>query len=153
LGAPAEEQAARYDILLETSSHKLTILIVEDQDLLRQLLRELLRFAHPHALILDTDSAEHVFELCDSYHPKVVLMDVKLPDANGVVLSARLKALLPGTEIIVISQYSAQVFIEQAMAAGVFAYITKDRVYRELLPTLARALETRHGPPQPDEMV
>ncbi len=108
---------------------------------MRRMLRELLQSAYPHALILDTDSAERALELSESHRPKVVLIDVKLPGANGVVLSARLKALLPDTVIIVISQYSAQVYIERAMAAGAFAFITKDIVYRQLLPTLAHALE------------
>lgn len=119
----------------------MTILIVEDQDLMRRMLRELLESAYPHAFILDTDNAERALELFESHRPQVVLIDVKLPGANGVVLSSRLKALAPDTVIIVISQYSAQVYIERAMAAGAFAYITKDIVYRQLLPTLARALE------------
>jgi two-component system response regulator DegU len=131
--------------------HQFTILIVEDQDLMRRMLRELLQSAYPHALILDADSAERALELFESHRPQVVLMDVKLPGTNGVVLSSRLKALLPDTVIIVISQYSAQVYIERAMSAGAFAYITKDVMYRQLLPTLARALEPRAQPPGPEQ--
>lgn len=118
----------------------MTILIVEDQDLMRQMLREFLQSAYPDSLILETDSAERALELCDSYRPRLVLMDVKLPDGNGIELTARVKALLPKTTVIVVSQYSAQVYIERALAAGAYAYITKDTVHRELLPAVAAAL-------------
>jgi DNA-binding NarL/FixJ family response regulator len=67
-------------------------------------------------------------------------MDVQLPDANGIDVSAQIKNLFPETVIVVVSQHSGAAYVERAKAAGAFAYITKDKVYRELLPTIARAL-------------
>ena len=122
------------------------MLIVEDQDLMRQMLHEFLQSAYPGSLILETDSAERALELCDSHRPRLVLIDVKLPDGNGIELTARVKALLPETTVIVVSQYSAPVYIERALAAGAFAYITKDKMHRELLPAVADALGK--APPQ-----
>jgi DNA-binding NarL/FixJ family response regulator len=48
--------------------------------------------------------------------------------------------MLPETVIVVVSQHSGAAYVERANAAGAYAYITKDKVYRELLPTVGRAL-------------
>jgi len=68
-------------------------------------------------------------------------MDVALPDANGIDVTSQIKQLLPQTIVIMVSQHAAEVYVERARAAGAFAYIRKDRVYRELLPAISRALE------------
>jgi DNA-binding NarL/FixJ family response regulator len=118
----------------------MTMLIVEDENMMRQLLKEILQSAYPDSTIAETDSAERAIELCNSLRPPLVVMDVKLPDGNGIELTARIKALLPETSVIVVSQHAAQVYVERAHAAGVIAYITKDKVHQELLPTVASAL-------------
>ncbi len=126
----------------------MTMLIVEDQEILRRLLREFLQSAYPDSLILETDSAERAMELCGSHRPRLVLMDAQLPDGNGIELVARIKEQLPETAIIVVSQYSAQIYFDRARAAGAFAYITKDKVHRELLPAVAGALALAPSPPK-----
>jgi DNA-binding NarL/FixJ family response regulator len=116
------------------------MLIVEDQAQLRKLLREFVQSGYPDAAILEAGDGAQALELCRGQAPQLVLMDVTLPDANGIDLTARIKALLPQTVVVMISQHSAEVYVERSRAAGAFAYIRKDRVYRELLPTIKRAL-------------
>lgn len=67
-------------------------------------------------------------------------MDVGLPDANGIELIARIKALLPDCAVIVVSQHAVRAYAEHARAAGAFAYVTKDAIYHELLQAVAGAL-------------
>ena len=129
----------------------MTILIVEDVDLMRQMLREFLQSAYPDSTILEAGNAAHALSLCREHRPLLVLMDVSLPDANGIELTARLKAMLPDTPVIVVSQHAAQVYIDSARAAGAYAYITKDTVHRELLPAVAAALASAPPFAQSDE--
>lgn len=119
------------------------MLIVEDQELMRRLLREYLQSAYVNAAILQAADGESGMELCRSQRPHLVLMDVGLPDANGIDLIARIREMLPQTVVIVISQHAADVYLERAREAGAFAYVTKDKVYRELLPAVSRALGDR----------
>jgi DNA-binding NarL/FixJ family response regulator len=119
---------------------RIAMLIVEDQKLIRGLLRELLQASYPDATILEAADGAQALGLCSSLSPHLVLMDVGLPDANGIDVAARIKGLLPQTVVIMVSQHSAEVYVERARAAGAFAYVRKDRVYRELLPTIERAL-------------
>lgn len=125
----------------------MNVLIVEDQEVMRQLLRDFVLSAYPEFTILEAENGQQALSLCRSQAPRLVLMDVSLPDANGIDLTAEVKSMLPQTAVIIVSQYSAQPYIDQAQAAGAFAYVTKDKVYRELLLAIASALsypETDH---------
>ena len=117
-----------------------SMLIVEDQETMRHVLREFLQAAFPDETIREAQSAREALELCRTHPFRLVLMDVRLPDGNGIDLTAQVKAMLPESAVIVVSQFSAQPYIEGALTAGAAAYITKDKVYRELLPTIERQL-------------
>ena len=110
------------------------MLIVEDQDIMRQMLREFLQSAYPDARILEAGSGDRALALCREHRPRLVLMDVKLPDANGIELTAQAKALLPETTVIVISQDTALTYVERARAAGAFAYVAKHNLQQRVAP-------------------
>jgi len=138
---------------LSQTEQRIAMLIVEDQDFMRQMLREYLQSAYPDAAIIEAADGARALELCRSRSPQLVLMDVGLPDANGIDLTAQVKEMLPDTAVIIVSQHAGRAYVERARAAGAFAYITKDKVYRELLPTVGRALDRApsgggHGDPQ-----
>jgi len=116
------------------------MLIVEDQEQMRSALREFLQSAYPDATIREAADGASGLELCRRHHPRLVLMDVGLPDANGIDLVARIKALLPDCAVIVISQHAVRTYAERARAAGAFAYVAKDAIYRKLLQVVAGAL-------------
>ena len=129
------------------------MLVVEDQNFMRRALRDYLQSAYPDAAIIEAADGARALELCRSRSPQLVLMDVGLPDANGIELTAQVKEMLPETAVIIVSQHAGQAYVERAHAAGAFAYITKDKVYRELLPTVSRALSRGssgggHGEPR-----
>ncbi len=131
---------------LSQTGKRIAMLIVEDHDLMRRLLREYLQSAYPDAAILEAADGARALELCRSRGPQLVLMDVGLPDANGIDLTVQIKEMLPETAVIIVSQHTGHAYVEQARAAGAFAYISKDTVYRELLPTVSRALgRAPHG--------
>src|SRR3990172_6617260 len=131
----------------------ITVLVVEDQDFMRRALRDYLQSAYPDAAIIEAADGARALELCRSHSPQLVLMDVALPDANGIDLTAQVKEMLPETAVIIVSQHAGRAYVDRARAAGAFAYVTKDKVYRELLATVGRALGRGpsgggHGDPQ-----
>lgn len=126
--------------LSQTMTERITVLVVEDQDFMRRALRDYLQSAYPDSAIIEAADGAHALELCRDRSPELVLMDVVLPDANGIDLTAQIKEMLPQTAVIIVSQHAGQAYVERARAAGAFAHITKDKVYRELLPAVGRAL-------------
>ena len=116
------------------------MLIVEDQEHMRRTLVEYVQSAYPDITVMEAADGARALQLCRSSSPRLVLMDVALPDANGIELTAQIRVMLPATEVVIVSQHAVMAYVERAHAAGAFAYITKDKVYRELLSTIDRAL-------------
>jgi two-component system, NarL family, invasion response regulator UvrY len=121
------------------------ILIVEDRAVLRAMLREFLQSQSPRFSIGEAGSGRDALELVRECRPAVVLMDIGLPDANGIDLTAEIRKLAPGTQVIVVSQHAGEPYRERAHAAGAIAFLSKEKIYSELIPLVMRAL--REMPP------
>ncbi|MBE0623236.1 MAG: response regulator transcription factor [Burkholderiales bacterium] len=113
---------------------------MEDDAGMRRALAEFVQCGFPQSVVLQAADGAQALEACHRGCPQLVLMDVALPDANGIELIPRIRATLPATRIIVVSQHTAEAYVERARAAGACAYIAKDRVFHELLPAIDRAL-------------
>ena len=113
------------------------VLIVEDQALLRRTMRELLQDSFPDCNYLEAADGASALEACNAYRPVLVLMDKCLPDADGIELTARLKILYPGIQVIVISYMRGEVYVQRALAAGACAYLVKDNLVTDLIPAVA----------------
>ena len=120
------------------------MLIVEDQAYMRRTLRKFMQSAFPELEIREADNGSRAMAQCREHSPSIVLMDIELPDANGIELTADIKRMLPGTAVIVVSNYSSAEYVRRALAAGATAYVTKDAVERELIPAATAAL-LRHA--------
>ena len=117
-----------------------TVLIVDDHSLLRRLMREFLQSAFPGCNFREAADGAGALEVCNAYLPDLILMDICLPDANGIELTARLGTLHPGIPVIVVSHMSGEDYVQQALAAGARAYVCKDHMFTELIPAVAAAI-------------
>ena len=117
-----------------------TVLIVEDQALLRQTMRKLLQDAFPDCNFLEAADGASALQACNAYRPVLVLMDKCLPDADGIELTARLKKLYPAIQVIVVSYRSGEMYVQRALAAGARAYLVKDNLTTNLIPAVAAAI-------------
>lgn len=122
------------------SKEPTTVLIVEDQALMRNILRNFLQDAFPDFNFLEAADGASAVEACGTHRPRLVLMDVCLPDANGIELTTRVKTLLPDARVIVMSYKSGEAYVKRALAAGGRAYICKDHLATDLIPMVADAI-------------
>jgi two-component system response regulator DegU len=122
------------------SKGPVTVLIVDDQALLRNILRNFLQDAFPDFMFLEAADGASAIEACSTHRPRLILMDVCLPDANGIELTTRVKTLLPDARVIVMSYKSGEAYVNRALAAGGWAYICKDRLPTDLIPMVADAI-------------
>lgn len=79
--------------------------------------------------------------LCRETRPELVLMDLALPDVNGIALTAEIKSLLPTSKVVIVSNHRSRAYQDAAATAGSAAYVFKDEIFDKLLPTLALVLE------------
>ena len=117
-----------------------TVLIVEDHSPLRQVMREFLQSVFPGCSFREAADGAGALQACHAYRPQLVLMDICLPDADGIELTARLKILYPGIQVIVVSHKSGEVYVQQALAAGARAYVCKDHILTDLVPAVAAVM-------------
>ncbi|HEX9129077.1 MAG TPA: response regulator, partial [Gemmatimonadaceae bacterium] len=117
------------------------ILIVEDNRHMRQLLIEIVRQAFVPSTVLEAADASSATRLCRETRPELILMDVALPDGNGIALTAEIKSLLPTSKVVIVSNHTTRASQDAAATAGAAAYVFKDEILDKLLPALGLVLE------------
>jgi len=122
-----------------------TILIVEDHDAMRSALREWLETVFPHCRVIEAANAKEAIAVAQAELPKVILMDIGLPQMNGIEASRRIKASVPSAQIVVLTIHEDKAYRADAEEAGVSAYIPKRTMQTELVSTLAALLSNREN--------
>jgi two-component system, NarL family, invasion response regulator UvrY len=103
---------------------QIKVLVIEDHPIVRDgCLRIFAR--RPDIEALEANSAEAGRGLNRDFAPDIVVLDINLPDANGLDLITLLLVDNPGTKIIVFSMYEAASFVTHALEKGALGYITK----------------------------
>ena len=116
-----------------------TILIIDDEDKLRGLLARILGLEG--YLIFEAADARSGLLILEKEDIQLVLSDVKLPDANGVDLTAKIKQLYPSLEVVVITAYGTIQDGVKAIKNGAFDYITKGDENDKIIPTVSKAID------------
>ena len=117
-----------------------TILIVEDHDAVRQSLREWLEAVFPQCRVMEATSGEEAVAVAQAMSPHLVVMDIVLPQMDGIEATRRIKASVPAAEVVMLTIHEAEAYRADAAAAGASAYVPKSAMQTELIPTLAALL-------------
>lgn len=119
---------------------KATILIVEDHNELRSSLTEWLKSIFRDCNFMAARTGEEAIDLASTYRPGIVLMDIQLPQMNGIETIRHIKKMSPQTQAVILSVHNLAMYREEAMAAGACAYINKHNMHVELIPVLVKLL-------------
>lgn len=114
----------------------ISVSIVEDNDQLRGTLARVIARAEGFDYRSQYGSAEAALEDLPGVKPDVVLMDINLPGMNGVECVRRLKQLIPGTQLMMLTVYEDTENIFNALAAGASGYMLKRTPRDELLAAI-----------------
>jgi DNA-binding NtrC family response regulator len=118
------------------------VLIVEDEDLMRELLTKIL--ARENYRIFDASSGEEALSLLQDQTFDLVLTDLRLKAMNGLQLLSEVRTLDPEMVVIVMTAYASVETAVEAMRKGAYDYITKPFINDEIRVMLRRALDQRH---------
>jgi len=80
-------------------------LLVEDSATFRQILKESLWSRFPTMEIEETPDGRDLFNKIDSFHPKIVFMDIRLPGENGLELTKKIKKNYPDITVVIVTSY------------------------------------------------
>ena len=114
----------------------ISISIVEDNDKLRGTLAKVVGRAEGFRFVSDYATAEDALAGLPKVKPDVVLMDINLPGMNGVECVRKLKALLPQTQVMMLTVYEDTENIFNALAAGANGYLLKRTPTKELIEAI-----------------
>jgi DNA-binding NarL/FixJ family response regulator len=123
------------------------LVIVDDHALARAGMRQLLSRARNFEVVGEAANGRDAIVLCRRLHPDLVLMDVRLPDMDGLVATRAIREALPDTQVLLVTMYDAPEYAKEALRAGAVGYVLKGVNRRELLTELHRALDRRSSPP------
>jgi DNA-binding NarL/FixJ family response regulator len=120
----------------------ITVAIVEDNQTVRHTLGELIEATPGYCCVCTCATAKEAMAEIPRLQPEVVLMDIHLPGESGISCTARLKAKMPGLQVIILTVYKYTELIFRALKAGASGYLLKRAQTDEVLRAIA---EVRSG--------
>jgi DNA-binding NarL/FixJ family response regulator len=112
------------------------ILAVDDHPLFREGIAAILEGQPDMSLVAEASDGREAIQQFRTYHPDVILMDLQMPEMNGLDATIAIRGEDPGTRIIVLTTYMGDVQVMRALRAGARAYLLKNLLHRELLDTI-----------------
>lgn len=120
-------------------SDSITVLLVDDHAMVRQGVRAFLAVQPDITVVDDVGSGEAAIKLAGQHVPDVVLMDLIMPNMDGVEATRRIKQVSPRSQIVVLTSYHEDEHIFPALKAGALSYILKDVSAEELASAVRKA--------------
>lgn len=117
----------------------ITTLLVDDHQLVRQGVRTFLEKQPDILVVGEAASGAEALRLAADLVPDVVMMDLVMPDMDGVETTRRLKQISPGSQVIILTSYHDDEHIFPAIRAGALSYILKDVGAGELAEIVRKA--------------
>lgn len=115
------------------------VILVDDVEQVRQALRERLNFEPDIEVIGEAESGEAALELAARLQPDVVVMDIKMPQGDGINTARQLGAISPNSRIVMLSLYDDPINRRRAKEAGARAFIGKQDDETNLLAAIREA--------------
>ena len=103
-----------------------TVLLVDDHPLFRQGLRLLIERDAGMRVVGEAGDGQQAIDLARELSPDVVVMDITMPDVNGIEATQRILAASPGTKVVALSIHGEKRFVEDMLLAGARGYILKE---------------------------
>jgi DNA-binding NarL/FixJ family response regulator len=132
----------------------LRILIADDHDLMRRGIRTMLTSNPGMEICAEAKTGREAVEEAEKLRPDIAILDIGMPDLNGVEAARRIRKASPGTEILILSLHYSDQLVREIVDAGVRGYVVKSDSDRDLL--IAVETLAKHKPfftPHATEMI
>jgi len=120
---------------------KIRIMIVEDHPLFGAGLKRVLELEGDLEVVAEARTGREAVELAEEIHPDVVIMDVNLPEMNGLQATREITSRMDDVGVIVITAYHDDEQLFHALRAGAMAYYPKDVQPSELIPAIRQVAQ------------
>jgi NarL family two-component system response regulator LiaR len=117
----------------------ITVILVDDHKLVRQGVRAFLEAHEEFQVVGEAESGAQAVALAEEHIPDVVLMDLIMPEMDGVEATRQVKNISPRSQIVVLTSYHEDEHIFPALEAGATSYLLKDIDMEELAEAIRRS--------------
>jgi DNA-binding NarL/FixJ family response regulator len=115
---------------------RIRLLVVDDYTLVREGFVRMLELCPDFEVVGQASSAREALERCRLLQPDVVLMDIRLPEINGIEATRLIKQQWAHIEVIILSMYDEDEYVMEAVKAGATGYLLKDVSREQLFQTI-----------------
>jgi len=115
---------------------KYRIILADDHQLLRAGLRGLLDKEPDFQVVAEASDGRQAVELATQHQPDLAIMDIGMPNLNGVDATRQIRAVAPRTKVIALSMHAGAQFVGSMLNAGASGYLLKDAAYEELVQAI-----------------
>ena len=122
--------------VMSTGSSQIRILAVDDHALVREGIAGLIGVQSDMVLAGEACNGREAIQQFRALHPDVTLMDLQMPEMNGLDALIAIRNEFPDAKVIVLTTYTGDVQILRALKAGAQAYLLKNTLHKELLETI-----------------
>jgi two-component system response regulator NreC len=112
------------------------IVLADDHQIVRQGLRTLLAAEPDMEVVAEADNGRAVLKVVQDLSPNIVIMDISMPDLNGIEATRQILAESPGVKVIALSMHSDSLFVLNMLKAGASGYLLKDCALEELVKAI-----------------
>jgi two-component system, NarL family, response regulator NreC len=123
---------------MEAVEMTMRILLADDHKIIREGLRKLLQDQPAMTVVGEAENGRRAVQLARELTPDVVIMDVTMPEMNGIEATTQIRSAMPSVKVIALSIHTDRRFVTQMFRAGASGYLLKDCAFEEL----ARAIRT-----------
>lgn len=120
---------------------EIRILLADDHKIIRDGLRTMIDKQEGMKVVADAENGRLAVELTRDLVPNVVVMDVSMPDLNGVEATRQIHSMNPHIKVIALSMYSDRRFVMEMLKAGASGYLLKDCAFEELIQAIKTVSE------------
>lgn len=127
------------------AADKIRVLIVDDIAETRENVRKLLQFESDVEVVGTARTGKEGIQLAQEMNPDVVLMDINMPDIDGITATETIRRTSPHIQVVILSVQGDQNYMRRAMLAGARDFLTKPPMGDELISAIKRAGEMAHA--------
>jgi DNA-binding NarL/FixJ family response regulator len=125
------------------------VMAVDDHPLLRDGISALIGNQTDMELVAEASTGREALDLFRTHHPDITLMDLQMPEMNGIDTISAIRGEFPDARIIMLTTHAGDVQVSRALKAGARGYLLKGLLRKELLETI-RAVHAGHKRVSPD---
>ncbi|SEM22114.1 DNA-binding response regulator, NarL/FixJ family, contains REC and HTH domains [Syntrophus gentianae] len=117
------------------------VLLADDHKIVRDGLRILIENHGNMNVVAEAENGQKAITLAKELHPQVIIMDISMPDMNGIDATRRITSDFPGIKVIALSMHTDRHFVVGMLEAGAAGYLLKDCAFEELVSAIHTVLE------------